>query len=339
MRLRARLTVVAVLLTGGAMAGGAQEPAPPTAQTSFADFLVAVRAEARQKGISEATLDHALTGLEPEPVVIARDRAQPELTQSLDEYVAQRLTPKTLSTAQAMAVTHRELLGKIEETYGIPKPLMVAIWGLESNFGKFTGTYSTIHALATLAYDGRRALFRRELFDALTIVDRGQAVPGDLRGSWAGAMGQPQFMPSSFLQHAVDFDGDGKIDIWTSESDVFGSMASFLKSSGWTAGERWGREVVITKKAMAAIDRSVAMRTAGCRATREMTVTRPLAEWQRLGARLPKGAALPASSIKASLVRGKKRAFLVYANYEAILGYNCSNSYAVSVGLLADQIK
>jgi len=342
MRLRATFLAIASLVALGVAAPSGQAPQEPVQssppQQSFADFLAGVRLEARERGISADTLDRALDGMEPEPVVIARDRAQPELTQSLDQYVAQRLTTRTITNAQTMSAEHRTLLQEIERAYDIPPPLMVSIWGLESNFGKFIGTYSTIRALATLAYDGRRALFRRELFDALAIVDRGQAVAGDLKGSWAGAMGQPQFMPSSFLKHAVDFDKDGKIDIWTSTADVFGSMANFLKSSGWTAGERWGREVKITKAVMASIDRKIAMRTGGCRANREMTVSRPLTEWGKLGVRLPSGAALPASAIKASLVRGQKRAFLVYGNYEAILSYNCSNAYAVSVGLLADKV-
>jgi peptidoglycan lytic transglycosylase B len=326
------------LLLAGAVAVAARQDPPPATQASFEEWLVGVRAEAREKGISEATLALALDHLEMEPVVVARDRAQPELTQSLDAYVAQRLSTRTLTTAREMARKHRALLDRIEASYGIPGPVMVAIWGLESNFGKFTGTYPVISALATLAYDARRMLFRTELFNALTIVERGHAVPADLKGSWAGAMGQPQFMPSSFLRHAVDFDGDGRIDIWASEADVFGSMANYLKSAGWTEGERWGREVHVTKTTMSRIERTVPMRASGCRARREMTTSRPLSEWQKLGVRLTNGKSLPVSTMRASLVRGQSRHFLVYRNYEAILDYNCSNSYAVSVGLLADRI-
>ena len=231
-----------------------------------------------------------------------------------------------------------DLLSRIEAAYGVPGPVMVAVWGLESNFGKFTGSYQTISALATLAFDARRPIFRTELMNALEIVQTRQMDPAELRGSWAGAMGQPQFMPSSFLKHAVDFDGDKQIDIWTSEADVFGSMANYLRSAGWHEGERWGREVKISRTAMAKIDRSVPMRSSGCRAVRAMTAPRPLNDWEKLGARLPSGAPLPASTLPASLVRGKARNFLVYRNYDAILDYNCSNSYAVSVGLLSDSI-
>jgi membrane-bound lytic murein transglycosylase B len=217
---------------------------------------------------------------------------------------------------------------------------MVAIWGVESNFGRFVGVRPIVTALATLAYDARRpGLFRNELFAALSIVDRGLVTLPDLKGSWAGAMGQPQFMPSSYLKYAVDFDGDGKADIWTSEADVFGSMANYLKMAGWTEGETWGREVRLTKAALGRIEKTVPMRPSGCRAVRDLTEARPLSSWKKLGVTLPGGKPLPASSTEASLVRGRVRHFLVYRNYHAILDYNCSNSYAVSIGVLADRIK
>jgi membrane-bound lytic murein transglycosylase B len=314
---------------------------PPSGPPTFPeDWLAELRKEALARGISQATVDVALTDLVPEPVVVSRDRTQPELTQSLDGYLTQRLTARTIARARNAAVTHRELLRKVEAAYGVPRPLMVAIWGLESNFGQFTGTRATIAALATLAYDPRRStLFRAELFDALRILDQGLVTHENLKGSWAGAMGQPQFMPSSYLKHGVDFDKDGRVDIWSSEADVFGSMANYLSSSGWNKGGRWGREVRISKAVMARIDRTVQMRTSGCRARREMTVARPLAEWRKLGVRLASGAALPVAKIEASLVRGQRRHFLVYDNYDALLDYNCSNSYAVAVGVLSDRIK
>jgi membrane-bound lytic murein transglycosylase B len=319
---------------------GFQDPPPPTTGTppSFEEFLAGVRAEALKRGISGATLDRALAGLQPEPVVVARDRAQPELVQSLDEYVERRLSARTVATAREMAAHHRKLLRQVDETYGIQPALMIAIWGLESNFGKFTGSYPTISALATLAYDGRRPLFRSELFAALAIVEQRKIEPADLKGSWAGAMGQPQFMPSSFLKHAVDFDGDQAIDIWTSTPDVFGSMANYLQNAGWREGERWGREVRITKNVMAKVERTVGMRSGGCRAVRELSTARSLDTWRELGVTLTDGNTLPKADMSASLVRGQKRNFLVYRNYEAILSYNCSNSYAVSVGLLSDRI-
>jgi membrane-bound lytic murein transglycosylase B len=257
--------------------------------------------------------------------------------QSLDAYLAQRLTTRTTTTARRLAAQHSALLAKVEAVYGVPRALMLSIWGLESNFGRFTGTYPTIRALATLAYDNRRPLFRAELFAALQMIERGVA-PALMKGSWAGAMGQPQFMPSSFLTDAVDFDGDGTIDIWSSTDDVFGSMANYLKNRGWVPGERWGREVSVARAALTAIDRQVPMRTEGCRAVRAMTEPRSLREWSDLGITLPGNRPLPAADMQASLVRGQQRHFLAYRNYEVLLAYNCSHSYAVTVGLLADRI-
>lgn len=318
------------------LAPQAQDPAPP--QVPFDTFVADLRVEALAKGISQATVDAALTGLEPLAVVVTRDRAQPESTQSLDAYLAQRLTQTRVNTGRSLAATHSDLLARIEKAYGMSPETMVAIWGLESNFGTFTGSYSTIAALVTLAWDARRPLFRAELFEALRIIDQGKADAATMKGSWAGAMGQPQFMPSSYLAHAVDFDADGHANIWTSLPDVFASMANYMRNSGWRSGERWGREVKITKAVMATIDREVPMRTSGCRAVRDMTVARPLAEWAKLGVTLASGAKLPTAASSASLVRGQNRHFLVYRNYDALLAYNCAHSYAIAVGLLSDRI-
>jgi membrane-bound lytic murein transglycosylase B len=299
-----------------------------------------VRAEALQRGISPATVERALAGLELEPVVVARDRAQPEQVQSLDAYLKQRLSTRTIRSARARLAQHRRVLQKIEAQYGVPAESLVSIWGLESNFGAFTGTRPIITALATLAFDPRRAtLFRAELFHALTILDQKHIALDELKGSWAGAMGQPQFMPSSYLKHAVDFNGDGRADIWTTESDVFASIANYLKSAGWVKGERWGREVRVSRAAMNRIERQVPMRANGCRAVREMTDARPLKQWASLGVVLTNGRALPNADMAASLVRGVKQHFLVYRNYHAIVDYNCSNSYAVAAGVLGDKIR
>jgi membrane-bound lytic murein transglycosylase B len=325
---------------------GAQNPTPtpsPVVQTptpeEFNAFLAGVRADALKQGIRVATLDAALTGLEPNSVVVARDRAQPELTQSLDDYLKARLSQTRIDKGRELLKTHADVLDQVAKTYGVPPPLMVAFWGLESNFGQFTGTYPTIQALATLAFDGRRQLFREELLAALRIIDEGKATVADLKGSWAGAMGQPQFMPSSYLLRAVDLDADGRVDIWNSLPDVFGSMANYLKESGWQGGEKWGREVSVSKATLARIDKTIPMRAKGCRAVKELTTSAPISEWAKLGVTLPNGVKLPGSSTPAALVRGQSRYFLVYHNYEAILAYNCSNSYAISVGLLADQIE
>ncbi len=320
-------------------------PAPiatpaPTPAVPFDEWAAALKAEALTKGISQATLDLAFSNLTPDPVIIARDRTQPEQTQSLDDYIAARMSPKALARAADAAHANHALVERVQAAYGVPGSIMIAIWGLESNFGQFTGVRPVITALATLAYDSRRpALFRAELFQALAIVDKGLVTLPEFIGSWAGAIGQPQFMPSSFLKYTVDFDGDGKIDIWASPADVLGSMANYLKSSGWTGATRWGREVKISKTVMAKIEKKVPMRASGCRARREMTEARPVSEWRALGVLAIDGARLPQATIPASLVRGQQRNFLVYQNYQALLEYNCSNAYAVSAGLLSDRIK
>jgi len=321
-----------------ATAAAAASTTPAEPAISFEEWLVAFRAEARTKGISDATLDTAFSGVQPNPLVISRDRAQPELTRSLDEYVAGMMSPKRMNGGAAAAARARATLAKVESQYGVSSPMMVAIWGLESNYGELTGSYSVITSLATLAYDARRPqLFRTELIEALRIIEKGVVTPDKFLGSWAGAIGQPQFMPSSFLKHAVDFDADGKIDIWTSEADVLGSMGQYLSAAGWVRGERWGREVRISQSVMDAVDRQIPMRTSGCGAVRQMTKPQPLERWRELGLKMADGSNLPLSDINASLIRGVKRHFLVYRNYETLLAYNCSNAYAIAAGLMSDE--
>jgi membrane-bound lytic murein transglycosylase B len=314
------------------------EPAPP--QPTFAEFLAGVRVDALARGLRESIVDAALTSFsEPLAVVVARDRSQPERVRSLEDYLDTWMTPKTLATAGEMAAKHGALLKNVSEAYRVPAAILVSVLGLESSFGRFTGTHPTIQALATLAYDPRRSkLFRNELLDALTILDKGHADLESMKGSWAGAMGQPQFMPSSYLKHAVDFDGDGRTDIWHSEADVFASIGNYLKAAGWDPDLKWGREVKLSRAVVDTIERDVPMRRTGCAAVREQTVAKPLAEWDELGVKSLDGSDLPKADVNASLVRGESRAFLVYRNYQAIIDYNCSNSYAISVGLVADKI-
>jgi membrane-bound lytic murein transglycosylase B len=231
------------------------------------------------------------------------------------------------------------ILREVSAHYGVPSNILVAVWGLESNFGRFTGVRPTIAALATLAYDNRRAkMFREELFNALLILDRADVDVANMKGSWAGAMGQPQFMPSSYLKYAEDYDRDGRRDIWASEADVFASVANYLKRNGWTTGARWGRAVSVPAGATGRIEASAPLRTTGCEAVRQTTESRPLAEWQALGVRTAKKQALPKSEMSASLVRAGARNFLVYDNYLVLLQYNCAHAYALAVGLLADSL-
>jgi membrane-bound lytic murein transglycosylase B len=314
--------------------------AQDASRPSFSEWLDGVRAEALSRGIRQEIVDEALGDIdEPLPVVIERDRAQAEVVLPLEKYVGRVLTPKTIGAARDAFATNRALIDEVARRYGVPSRILVGVWGLESNFGKFMGTRPTIAALATLAWDPRRsALFRAELFDALEILNRGDIDLEHMRGSWAGAMGQTQFMPSSYLRFAEDFDGDGRKDIWSTPGDVFASIANYLKGHGWAAGQTWGREVRVKADAVRRIRADVARRDGGCRATRDMTVALPLERWRELGVTLPSGKPLPASSLAASLVSGSVRHFLVYHNYDALLEYNCAHSYAISVALLGESI-
>ena len=251
--MRARATILAILCS--LVPVTAQELAAPTPPAApFPDWLAAVRTEAVSRGISEATLDRAFDGLEPVPVVLERDHSQAELVLTLDQYLQRRLTKPTIRTARRVTQQHAALLKRVGATYHVPPSIVVAVWGLESNFGRFSGVRPTIATLATLAYDPRRStMFREELFCALKILDSNDVELSALRGSWAGALGQPQFMPSSFLEYAQDFDGDGRRDIWKSTPDVFASIANFLGAHGWTPGQTWGREVKVSATAGAKI--------------------------------------------------------------------------------------
>ncbi len=313
-------------------------PGAPSAP-DFATFLESVRVDALARGISPDTVHRALNNLEPNPTVIERDRTQTEIVLTIEQYVQRRLTRPLVRTAQQMATRHRRLLARVSEKYGVSARVIVSIWGLESNFGRFSGVRPTIQALATLAWEGRRgAFFRGELLAALEIVDRGYIGLDQLRGSWAGAMGQPQFMPSSYMKFAQDFDGDGDRDIWRSQADIFASVANYLKAHGWSADTTWGREVRLPAGGIDALRETVGLRSESCRAEREMTNQLPLAKWQALGVRTTTGGALPAVALDGSLIHTGKRAFLVYGNYEAILKYNCAHSYALAVALLSNQL-
>ncbi len=315
-------------------------PAPAETRPSFTEWLSGVRSEALARGIKPDIVERALGDVEePLAVIIDRDRTQAEAVLPLETYIARRLTNTLVRRGREMVTRFGPTLQRISAEYGVPARIIAGVWGVESNFGAFSGTRPTVPALATLAWDPRRsALFRRELFDALEILNRGDIDTGSMRGSWAGAMGQPQFMPSSYLQFAVDYDGDGRRDIWKSQEDVFASIANYLQGHGWTTGQAWGREVQLSKDAAAHVASSVARRGGTCSARRDMTVALPLDEWQQMGVRTLAGRALPKSDQTASLVSGSRRHFLVYANYDVLLEYNCAHAYALTVGLLGERI-
>jgi len=321
------LLLVTALLT-------AQEPARP----SFAEFLAGIKTDALARGIRQDIVDQALSGIEePSAVVIERDRSQAEVVQTLEKYLSQRVTAAQITTAREMLAKHHDLLEEIGATYDVPPSLLVSIWGFESNFGRFSGTRPTVAALATLAWDPRRsALFRRELLAALEILNRGDIDLASMKGSWAGAMGQVQFIPSSYLQYAEDYDGDGRRDIWATTPDVFASIANYMHGKGWRNGEPWGREISIAADVRRRVANEIERRSGSCQATRDMTAILPASRWRELGVRTLSGDALPDDMADAALVTGESRAFLVYRNYDALLDYNCAHSYAIGVALLSD---
>lgn len=305
--------------------------APPTARpapASFSAWLFELRREALQAGIAPRTLDAALADVAPLPEVIAADRRQPETRLTFAEYRARVVNPARIAQGRELLRRHRDLLAAVERRYRVPAALMVALWGIESSFGTRQGSYPVIAALATLAYDGRRAaLFRRELLSALTILDRGEIGVAEMHGSWAGAMGQNQFMPSTYLRHAVDFDGDGRRDIWRSLPDVFASTANYLARAGWDDRQGWGREVAVPPD----LDGTPS----------GLDHRAPLTTWRRLGVRLPDGSTLPALSVPASLLRmdgDGGPSFLVSSNFRVLMAWNRSTYFGLAAGLLADSL-
>jgi len=297
-------------------------------------------AEARERGYSDTLVEQALSGVEPLQRVIQNDRSQAELVVGFDRYYRVRVTPAIVRRGRALARQYRTVLGRIESEYDVQRRFIIAIWGIETRYGGLTGNTPVFQALATLAWEPRRAeYFRGELFDALTMVSKGYIDTKTMTGSWAGAMGHPQFMPSSYLKFAEDFDRDGRRDIWRSTPDALASIAHYLEEWGWDDEFTWGREVRLTPAVREAVAQATTRRTDGCYAMRNMTERIPLTDWQRLGVRRVNGAALPASDVKAGLVTTDTRSFLVYDNYDAILRYNCAHYYALTVALLADQIR
>lgn len=295
----------------------------------FEDWLRGFREEAMQKGMKRGSLDQALTGIAPIARVLELDRSQPEVRLTFEQYFARVVNKARIDTGRTRLAENRELLTRVTERYPVQSRFIVALWAVETDFGRLTGGFNIFAALATLAYDGRRSqFFREELLNAIRIVDKGLIKASDMRGSWAGAMGQSQFMPSSYLAYAVDFDGDGRADIWNSRADVFASIANYLVRVGWKNDETWGRAATLPP----GFDRALIDHN---------KVTKPLSEWRALGVRAADGGELPARDIPASIVQpdGEAgRAFLVYGNFRVIMRWNRSVNFATSVGLLADSI-
>jgi membrane-bound lytic murein transglycosylase B len=313
-------------------AGPLPPPAPPAAaeappEQRFADWVARFRASAQAQGVDEATLRAAFDGVQYQPRVVELDRAQPEFTRTVWEYLDSAVSPQRVQRGQEKLAELRTAVDEAAARYGVAPGVLVAIWGIESNYGANYGNTPTIDALATLAFDGRREGWARgQLQDALKILQRGDIARPQMIGSWAGAMGQTQFLPSAFLAHAVDGDGDGRRDLWGSMADVIASTANFLVHSGWRAGEPWGVEVQLPP------DFDVGRADPQTR--------QPSAQWAADGVRAIDGAPLPEIAEAAILLPAGARgpAFMVGSNFRTILRYNNSHNYALAVGLLAQRI-
>ena len=298
----------------------------PEGQT-FEEFLSDVRQQAITRGVSTTTLNQAFSGLTPNPKVLKLDRTQAEFSQNFWRYLSSRVSEYRLKNGAEKLKQHQKVLQNNYQKYGVPPHIIVAFWGLETNYGSNTGNLSLIRSLATLSYDERRRdFFTEQLLTLLTLIDKNK-IPFDAKGSWAGAMGNVQFMPTNVAAYGVDADQDGEIGLWDNTADIFASAANFLQKIGWHRAERWGREVSIPKN----FDHQLA----------NLGTKKTVNEWQALGVRTAKGENLPTSTLNASLILPMGHsgpAFLVYRNFRAILRWNHSILYALSVGHLSDRL-
>lgn len=299
-----------------------------TGEAGFAGWVTAFRARAVAAGIAPQVYDAAMAGAVYLPDVVRRDRTQNEFTKPIWIYLDSAVSEDRVTSGRRALARHADLLARIEAEYGVEKEVVAAVWGLESAYGSFRGTTPVISALATLAHDGRRAaLFEAQLLDALRIVQTGEA-PAGMVGSWAGAMGHTQFMPTSWRRLAVDFDGDGRRDIWGDDpADALASAAAYLAHHGWQRGMPWGVEVTLPP----GFDYA---------ATGER-IRRPVAEWQAAGVRLAGGGDLPDHGPGSILLPAGHRgaAFLIWPNFQVIERYNSADAYVIAIGHLSDRLR
>jgi membrane-bound lytic murein transglycosylase B len=312
------------------------------AKPSFTEYTATLKQEAQSKGYAPELLEQVFTSLTYHERVVSADKAQPEFVETLSTYLPKRVSEIRIKMARERYQQFMPQLEKIGQKYGVQPRFIVALWGLESSFGRFMGTFSVPSALVTLAYDGRReTFFKQEFFHALDILAQGHISLDAMKGSWAGAMGQSQFMPSSFMAYAQDGDGDGKKDIWTNQLDVFASIANYLKQQGWDGNKTWGREVLLP----AAFDSSHAIARGSLKReewlVRWSQSERSIADWNKLGVQRLNKTPLPARDIRAALILpdgAGGRAFLAYDNYKVLMHWNKSYYFVTSVGYLADLI-
>ena len=298
------------------------------AEQDFASWLKGIRSDALAAGVNEEILDPILTDIELLPRVIELDRNQPEGRLSLEEYLSRVVPQSRIIFARERLKKHALTLGNVESDYLVQRRFIIALWGIESDFGRFTGGYSVVNSLSTLAYDGRRSeFFRSELIDALRILGVGEVSNSQMMGSWAGAMGQCQFMPSSFHRFAVDYDKNGKRDIWDSLPDVFASIANYLHRSGWKFDQTWGREVTLPQN----FDLTLV----------GLEYVNTIQGWQDMGVRRADGANLPGRQLSAAIILPDgtgSTAYMVYDNFRNIMKWNRSTYFAVAIGILSDQL-
>lgn len=331
--------ILGALLMAGCVVPASRATAPDQAQQTlsqlgrdpaeFPAFVESLKAKARAQGISQPTLERAFASVHFVDRVIKADQQQPEQQITLDDYLRRVLPDSKITQAKAAMQDPQAALQRVSQRYGVPPQYIVALWAMESQFGRIQGKEDVISALATLAFEGRReAFFTRELLAALTIIEQGHLPDRAMSGSWAGAMGQNQFMPSSFLNYGADGDGDGKIDIWNNLDDVFASTANYLAKEGWHQTQRWGEEVTLPAEFTASL--------AGI----ETRKAKSVAEWRRLGVQASAGAS-SADTQRAWIILPddlQGRAFMVYDNFRTIMQWNRSYYFAISIGRLADAI-
>lgn len=294
---------------------------------TFSQCILRLQGEARERGLPD-NLVAVLGDVKPLERTITYDRNQPEFVQTFAGYYQNRVNSYRINTGRKLLAKHREFLDELSREYGIPGQYLVSFWGMESNFGRHVGKMSILDTLATLSCDTRRStFFTGELFSALQLMDRYQFSVSDMEGSWAGAIGQTQFLPSVYLKYGVDGDNDQRVDLWNSEKDALKSAAYFLQQLGWKPGLRWGREVQLPE--------AFPYELAGSQ------TPRPLQEWKKLGVSQANGSPLPSADVEAALlvpVGADGPKFLVYDNFDVIMKWNRSQFYALSVGVLADRI-
>ncbi|NTS78178.1 lytic murein transglycosylase [Catenovulum sp. SM1970] len=334
--------LIAVALSHSFSAFSAAKTDEQAERAKFDAYVEALKLEAKEKGFKDEIINSAFANVEFRKKVVKADRTQPEFVETLETYLPKRVPEWKVKKARELYKKHKDLLEKIGQEYGVQPRFIVSLWGLETNFGKYQGRYPIISSLVTLSYDGRReAFFKKELWAALDILQNEGVSIDNFKGSWAGAMGQAQFMPTSFKAYAVDYDGDGVKDIWSNQADVFASAANYLKTVGWNDDLTWGRQVKLPDgfDFKNVVPKETRNRSHWLEKWDE--TERSLADWQALGLRRMDGRNLPKVDLTAAIMipdGPDGRAYLAYDNYKVLMHWNRSYYFVTTVGYLADRI-